>query len=42
MKISQDVAEMAAGMGISEKEAIEIGMAEKALEFRETGAQIYR
>jgi phosphomethylpyrimidine synthase len=42
MKISQDVAEMAAGMGISEKEAIGIGMAEKALEFRETGAQIYR
>ena len=34
MKITQDVREYAAKMGVGESEAIEIGMAEKAQEFR--------
>ena len=43
MKISQDVREYAAGRGIGDIDvAIETGMSEKAAEFKEGGAEIYR
>ncbi|HUT40226.1 MAG TPA: phosphomethylpyrimidine synthase ThiC [Gammaproteobacteria bacterium] len=43
MKISQDVREYAAGRGIGDIDvAIEAGMSEKATEFKEGGAEIYR
>ncbi|MGB4674497.1 MAG: phosphomethylpyrimidine synthase ThiC [Azovibrio sp.] len=42
MKITQDVREFAAQQGIAEAEALEKGMAEKAVEFVKTGAEIYR
>ncbi len=41
MKITQDVREYAAGLGVDESEAIERGMKEKAEEFVEKGAEIY-
>jgi phosphomethylpyrimidine synthase len=42
MKITQDVREYAAQLGVSEQEALEKGMQEKAAEFVQKGAQIYR
>ncbi|HFE48044.1 MAG TPA: phosphomethylpyrimidine synthase ThiC [Chromatiaceae bacterium] len=43
MKISQDVREYAAGKGIGDVGvAVEVGMREKAEEFRERGAEIYK
>jgi len=43
MKISQDVREYAAGRGIGDIDvAIEAGMSEKAAEFKDGGAEIYR
>jgi phosphomethylpyrimidine synthase len=42
MKITQDVRDYAAAQGISEQEALDKGLEEKAIEFRETGAEIYR
>jgi phosphomethylpyrimidine synthase len=42
MKITQDVREYADQQGIDEQAALEAGMAEKAREFREQGAEIYR
>ncbi|OBS09603.1 phosphomethylpyrimidine synthase ThiC [Acidihalobacter prosperus] len=42
MKITQDVREFAARQGLSEAEAIEKGMQEKAIEFVKTGAEIYK
>ncbi len=42
MKITQDVREYAAHQGVSETEAFDRGMAEKASEFRERGAELYR
>jgi phosphomethylpyrimidine synthase len=42
MKITQDVRDYAAKQGISEQEALEKGMQEKAVEFVTKGAQIYR
>ena len=42
MKITQDVRDFAAEQGISEQEAIEKGMAQKAAEFREKGAEVYQ
>ncbi|WP_422126663.1 phosphomethylpyrimidine synthase ThiC [Thioalkalivibrio sulfidiphilus] len=42
MKITQDVRDYAAKQGISEQEALEKGMQEKAVEFVKKGAQIYR
>ncbi|OOG23419.1 phosphomethylpyrimidine synthase ThiC [Thioalkalivibrio denitrificans] len=42
MKITQDVRDYAAKQGISEQEALEKGMQEKAVEFVEKGAEIYR
>ncbi|CUQ66894.1 phosphomethylpyrimidine synthase ThiC [Candidatus Nitrospira inopinata] len=42
MKITQDVRDYAAQKQIDEQRAIQIGMQEKADEFRKTGAEIYR
>ena len=42
MKITQDVRDYAAQQGLSEQEALEKGMQEKAAEFVQKGAQIYR
>ena len=42
MKITQDVRDYAAAQGISEQEALEKGLQEKAVEFVEKGAKIYR
>ena len=42
MKIIQDVRNYAAQIGVSETEALERGMEEKAVEFRQTGAEVYR
>ncbi len=42
MKITQDVREYAATLGIPEAEALEKGMTEKAAEFVAGGAEIYR
>ena len=42
MKITQDVREYAANQGVSEKDALNKGMQEKAQEFVEQGAEIYR
>ena len=41
MRITQDVREYAAKMGLSEEKALEIGMQEKSREFREMGAELY-
>jgi len=41
MKITQDVREYAAALGVSEAEALEKGMQEKSEEFKEKGAEIY-
>ena len=41
MKITQDVREYAAKQGVSEAEALDKGMAEKAREFVSGGAEIY-
>ena len=42
MKISQDVRNYAAAQGVSESEALEKGMQEKAIEFVNTGSKIYQ
>jgi phosphomethylpyrimidine synthase len=42
MKITQDVRDFAAEQGLDERAALEKGMADKAREFREQGAEIYR
>ena len=42
MKISQDVREYAARSGLPEEDARAAGMAEKAAQFREQGAQVYQ
>ena len=42
MKITQDVRDYAAEHGVDAFEAIDEGMAEKAAEFREQGAEVYR
>jgi phosphomethylpyrimidine synthase len=41
MKITQDVRDYAAEHGMEAFEAIDEGMAEKAAEFREQGAEVY-
>jgi phosphomethylpyrimidine synthase len=41
MKITQDVREYAASQGVSEQEALERGMQQKAVEFVAKGAEIY-
>ncbi|MDR2240950.1 MAG: phosphomethylpyrimidine synthase ThiC [Zoogloeaceae bacterium] len=42
MKITQDVRDFAATQGVSETEALQKGMAQKAVEFVDAGAEIYR
>ncbi|MDA8224449.1 MAG: phosphomethylpyrimidine synthase ThiC [Betaproteobacteria bacterium] len=42
MKITQDVREYAAGLGVDESQALSAGMQAKAVEFVEMGAEIYR
>jgi phosphomethylpyrimidine synthase len=41
MKITQDVRAYAAEHGIGEDKVLQVGMEEKAREFRERGAQVY-
>jgi phosphomethylpyrimidine synthase len=41
MKITQDVRDYAASLGVSESEALEKGMETKAVEFVRKGAEIY-
>jgi phosphomethylpyrimidine synthase len=42
MKITQDVRDYAASLGVSEQEALEKGMAQKAVEFVQQGAEVYK
>ena len=42
MKITQDVRDYAAQIGVSETEALEKSMEEKAVEFVQKGAEIYQ
>jgi len=42
MRITQDVREYARKKGLEAEQALETGMEEKAVEFRETGGKIYR
>ena len=42
MKITQDVREYAAAQGVAEKDALQKGMQDKAKEFVEQGAEVYR
>jgi phosphomethylpyrimidine synthase len=43
MKITQDVRDYAAQQGVAdEKQALELGMKEKAQQFKEQGSEIYR
>ncbi|HET6616696.1 MAG TPA: hypothetical protein VFH69_02685, partial [Gemmatimonadota bacterium] len=42
MKITQDVRDYAKAQGLAESAAIEAGLAEKAEEFVESGAELYR
>ncbi|ATY84086.1 phosphomethylpyrimidine synthase ThiC [Kyrpidia spormannii] len=42
MRITQDIREYAASKGMELSEAVEVGMAEKAEEFRRSGGDIYR
>jgi len=41
MKITQDVREFAAKMGVSDEEALKKGMEVKSVEFVKRGAEIY-
>jgi phosphomethylpyrimidine synthase len=41
MKISEDVRKFAAEQGVTENEALESGLKEKAREFVEKGADLY-
>ncbi|MEW6691627.1 MAG: phosphomethylpyrimidine synthase ThiC, partial [Pseudomonadota bacterium] len=42
MKITQDVRDYAASLGVDEQEALKKGMEEKAVQFVKTGAEVYR
>jgi len=42
MKITQDVREYAARVGVAEERALEAGLSEKSAEFRSLGAEIYK
>jgi phosphomethylpyrimidine synthase len=42
MRITQDVRDYAAAQGVAEAQALEAGMQEKAAQFREQGAEVYR
>jgi phosphomethylpyrimidine synthase len=41
MKITQDVRDYAAKHGVSEQDALKIGMEQKAVEFVKKGAELY-
>jgi phosphomethylpyrimidine synthase len=41
MKITEDVRKYAAEQGVSEDEALKLGMEEKSKEFVEKGAEVY-
>ena len=41
MKITEDVRKFAAEQKISEEKALEVGLKEKAKEFKEAGAEVY-
>jgi len=41
MRITEDVRKYAAEKGVSENEAIQIGMEEKARQFTESGREVY-
>ena len=41
MKITEDVRKFAAEQKISEEEALQVGLEQKATEFNEAGAEIY-
>ena len=40
-KITQDVRDYAAKLGVDEQEALKAGMKSKSVEFREKGAEVY-
>jgi phosphomethylpyrimidine synthase len=42
MKITQDVRDYAAKLGVDAEKALETGLQEKSEEFRNTGGEIYR
>ena len=42
MKITQDVRDYAATLGVSEEEALNKGMEVKAIEFVKSGGEVYR
>ena len=42
MKITQDVRDYAASLGVAEEKALEKGMEEKSREFVREGAEIYQ
>ena len=42
MKISQDVRDYAAEQGLSEQDALQKGMQEKAIEFVKKGSEVYQ
>jgi phosphomethylpyrimidine synthase len=42
MKITQDVREYARAQGVSEDQALQQGMQEKAVDFKGQGAEIYK
>ncbi|MCW8980008.1 MAG: phosphomethylpyrimidine synthase ThiC, partial [Altibacter sp.] len=42
MKITQDVRDYAAKIGVSEEEALKVGMKQQAVKFKEGGAEIYK
>ncbi len=42
MKITEDVRKYAAEQGIAEEQALQTGMEQKARDFAEVGAEIYR
>ena len=42
MKITQDVRDYAASLGVTDEEALKKGMEQKAVEFKKAGAEIYR
>ena len=41
IKITEDVRKYAAEQGLAEEEALKAGLAEKATEFNESGAELY-
>ena len=42
MKITQDVRDYAAALGVTEEHALETGLAQKSAEFLHDGAEIYK